>query len=356
MKPTIDKVFPDRETNEHLIKMFQIINYRRLNPIKWYRTEYRTADYIYNELHHIIPRSYCKYHGFEIDNSNTGTIRLRFAEHILVHVYLKQYFLERQDYNVAYANAKTIQYMCGKNQDYINKINGINQEEQNQILLQLQQNSEGIAAAAKHQFNNMTPLEKQKYRKQCSERIHKFWNEMPDKQRIQIGKNISERLNNRSQTEKDIQYSKMRKTKQNWTNEMKQRIANYSSAISSKTWASYSPEERQRRCNNISKGTKNAMAKIPAEIKAEYSKRAAKTLSENCKKRSVKRKQELHIAYGKYHIGAKAMSNDQTHHWRYVSVNEQQEYLNNGYVFGNHSKEWLKQGMVKLSKGHYGFI
>ncbi len=111
MKPTSDEVFPDKETNEHLIKMFQIINYRRLNPIKWCRTEYRTADYIYNELHHIIPRSYCKYHGFEIDNSNNGTVRLRFAEHILVHVYLKRYFFERQDYGVAYANAKTIQYM-----------------------------------------------------------------------------------------------------------------------------------------------------------------------------------------------------------------------------------------------------
>ena len=47
------------------------------------------------------------------------------------------------------------------------------------------------------------------------------------------------------------------------------------------------------------------------------------------------------------------MSNDITHHWRYVSKDEQQTYLYNGYVFGNHSKDWLKLGYVKISKGHY---
>jgi len=46
--------------------------------------------------------------------------------------------------------------MCGKNKDYISKVNGINTEEQKQILDLLQSNREDYAKASKHQINSMS--------------------------------------------------------------------------------------------------------------------------------------------------------------------------------------------------------
>lgn len=112
-------------------------------------------------------------------------------------------------------------------------------------------------------------------------------------------------------------------------------------------------EERLRRLNNISIGTRHAMLNIDPIIRRDQINRAAKTLSKNCKARSEERKAELAVNYAKYHIGSKAMSNPETHHWRYVSKEQQPHYLKMGYIFGNLSKEWIKSGYVKIAKGKY---
>lgn len=354
MKPTIEQVYPDKDTNEHLIKMFQLIDYRRQNPLKWYRTEYRTDEYVYNELHHIIPRAYCKYHNYDLDNSDEGTIRLRYAEHVLIHVYLKRYFLEKKDYDVAYANAKTIQYMCGKNKDYISKVNGINTEEQKQILDLLQSNREDYAKASKHQMNSMSSEKLQTKSINQSKRMHEFWNNMSDDERHQYVSKIKDGINSRSQDEKDLQYKNVAKTRSNWSDEMKQQVALNTSKTSSKTWNSYSAEEYEQRKKNISAGTKKAMEKLDKEKWKQSRIQAAKTLSRTCQNRTQAEKEQITKNYQKFHIGSKAMSNDTTHHWRYVATVDQQKYLDMGYVFGNHSKEWILQGLQKIGPGRFG--
>lgn len=247
---TIDTVYPDKESNPILVEMFQIIDFRKHNQLKFIpkRQVKHNNDYTQCRRHHIIPKCYYKYFNIQADNSSKNLICLTHDEHSRVHELLTKYY--------EHDNSALGHYLYGCN--------------------------------------------KKAYILMCA----------------------------------DNKTYKLSETTKN-------------------TWNNYSAEQRKQRCDNISNGTKTAMANIPSNIRQDQIKRAAQTLSINCAKRTATRKAELHQSYGKYHIGSKAMSNDITHHWRYVSKDEQQTYLQNGYVFGNHSKDWLKLGYVKISKGHY---
>lgn len=50
------------------------------------------------------------------------------------------------------------------------------------------------------------------------------------------------------------------------------------------------------------------------------------------------------------------MSNEELHQFRYVCKNDIQKYLNNGWVKGNKSKEWLAQGYIKIKPGKFDKI
>lgn len=355
MKATIEEVFPDKDSNTFLIQMFEIIEYRKRHPLQKIKYEERGEDYIYNERHHIIPQNYCKYHNVEVDESSEGTVNLKFSEHILVHLLLKKYFLEKKDYDVGYANAKTISYMCGKNKDYIEKVEGINQNDRNLILEILDSNKQDLALASKHQFEKMSDEEKSNFSRKRSIASFNFWKTTSDEYRKQFGNTISNSLRNRPQEKKDLQYKHAADTRANWDQDMKDKVAQSSSEVSSRTWRSYSEEERKDRCDNISKGTKTAMDKISPERKAEMIRKSKIGLAKAIANRSEERTKEISETHRKYHTGSRAMSNDDIHHWRYVCKDEQDAYLKNGYVFGKHDKIWQAQGMVKIGPGRYGY-
>lgn len=168
--------------------------------------------------------------------------------------------------------------------------------------------------------------------------VREQWSNAARNRSPEVKKQILERRQltnaNKSQQEKDL-------------------IFKHASKAQKAVWSSMTDEQRKQRAKNISEGTKKAMAKIDQQEWKESRRRAAQTLSDNCKARTEERREELAINYARYHIGSRAMSNPLTHHWRYVSEDEQPEYLKNGYVFGNLSKEWIKQGYVKVAKGRY---
>lgn len=163
----------------------------------------------------------------------------------------------------------------------------------------------------------------------------------------------SKAARNRSPIEKKQILERRLQTNANKTQQEKDLIFKHASKAQLKVWSSMTDEQRKQRAKNISEGTRKAMAKIDPYAWKESRKHAAKTLSDKCKARSEERRAEVSANHAKYHIGSKAMSNPLTHHWRYVSENEQAEYLKNGYVFGNLSKDWIAQGYVKVSKGRY---
>lgn len=163
----------------------------------------------------------------------------------------------------------------------------------------------------------------------------------------------SKAARNRSPAEKKQILERRLQTNANKSQQEKDLIFKHASKAQLKVWSSMTDEQRKQRAKNISEGTKKAMAKIDQQEWKESRQRAGKTLSDKCKARTVERREELAVNYARYHVGSKAMSNPLTHHWRYVSEDQQDSYLKNGYVFGNLSKEWIAQGYVKVAKGRY---
>lgn len=168
-----------------------------------------------------------------------------------------------------------------------------------------------------------------------------------------VRENWSNAARNRSPEEKKKILERRLQTNTNKSQKEKDLIFKHASIAQRNVWRSLTNEQRKQRNKNISKGTKKAMAKIDPQKWKESRMRGGKTLSNVCKTRSNERRKELSKHYAKYHIGSKAMSNPITHHWRYVSKDEQNQYLQNGYIFGNLSKEWVAQGYIKKTKGKY---
>ena len=341
--PTLDIVFPDRHTNPILIEMFKLIKFRQQHQLVKNKT--------YCEKHHIIPRCFSKYHGYDIDNSAENIVYLSYIEHVKIHIYLKDYFLAKHDYNVGFANAKAITYMLGKNKSSIHELTQADEQWLNNIA---EQNKPFNKAATQHQIQKMSDAEKIQFRKACSEASKKFWQNATDSYRKEFGKTVSNALLSRTQEEKDLQYQHMLETKANWDTDMKNYIKQLTSELSLSVWNSYDEDQYNARCTNISIGTKKAMAKLSPEKKAEMAKKAGINWKKAYAKKSQQEKNKINKKKAKYHLDSKAMSNDLTHHWRYVAAKDQQAYLEKGYVFGNHVKIWLEQGLVKLKPGYYG--
>lgn len=245
--------------------------------------------------------------------------------------------------------------MCCKNKDYIKKIEGMNQEDISLILNILDSNKQDNALASKHQFDRMSESEKSELSQKRSKLSLDFWKTVTDQYRKEFGETISKSLKNRSRERKDIQYKHAADTRANWSQEMKNKVAQSSSRTSLKTWNSYTEEERKERCDNISKGTKAAMDKISPEKKAEMIEKSKVEFAKSIANRSEEKRKEVSEIHRKYHTGSRAMSNDDIHHWRYVCKDEQDKYLKNGYVFGRHDKIWKEQGMVLIGPGRYGY-
>ena len=135
---TIEIAFPDKETNTNLIKMFKIINFRQKNQLKYIQPLKRQSDYVYCELHHIIPKSLYRLYDLPIDNSVANTIYLTYVEHIKVHLFLRDYYKECNNLAMYHAMADAVRYFGGLDLEKISL-----KEEKNEIeyiLKQLEQN------------------------------------------------------------------------------------------------------------------------------------------------------------------------------------------------------------------------
>ena len=138
-KITFEKAFPEKETNSNLIQMFNIINSRKKNPL--HKHSIKDSDqknYIYCEKHHIIPVSWYKSNKFEPDNSDYNTVNLTFQEHVLVHVFLKKYYRDIDNFYMFGAMAKSITRICYGNQMKINLLEYGSKEEKDTILRELE--------------------------------------------------------------------------------------------------------------------------------------------------------------------------------------------------------------------------
>ena len=132
--------------NKWIQKMYAILDNRRIHPLVQIKyNALKPKDYIYCELHHIIPKSWFRQRKLQIDNSQENIIALTAIEHLKVHGYLRNYFDEIGDIKQKYANADAINRMCKGNQEFIDavlkdipldKFNAI-YEENKKIALQL---------------------------------------------------------------------------------------------------------------------------------------------------------------------------------------------------------------------------
>lgn len=123
MKLTIKTIYADRQTNQFLIKMFQIIDYRKLHPLTFLPLKERTKNYIQVRRHHIIPKSFFRKHKLKIDNSPNNLVLLTCEEHIKVHILLCQYFKDKHDIQMYYAMVRALSFLNSQiTNDIIDKL------------------------------------------------------------------------------------------------------------------------------------------------------------------------------------------------------------------------------------------
>lgn len=254
MNISIATVYPDKASNPYLIEMFQLIAFRRANPLTFIRAcrknkqpkyvKQKHIEYIPCQKHHIIPKCVFNFYHLKIDESFENTIYLTKSEHAKVHRLLQKYYESKPQ------KTHEIFYYIGGNRKAANLLDAI---------------------------------------------------QKPAKS----------------------------------------------------SWEAYNEEQRQQRCKNISIGTKHAMTSFSKEKKEQIHQRLLIGTKLGLKNIDPKIKEQQRIGIKKYHLGSIMMSNEELHQFRYVSKNEIQQYLDNGWVKGNKSKEWIAQGYIKIKPGKF---
>ena len=149
--------------SEFYIRMRNIIDYRRNTPPTTAKVQ----------RHHIIPKSWYAHHDLQCDNSKDNLITVTPAEHLQLHVLLKQYFKEQNDLDMYYAMALAIDRMTNGNQEFINAI--VNDTaEKDYYLQQYSLNINEAAEATSYRYKQMTPEQRLK----LSQAISNGWKSM----------------------------------------------------------------------------------------------------------------------------------------------------------------------------------
>ena len=334
----------------------------------------RPADYIHCQRHHIVPRIWFYRNNFPVDNSEQNIIILRIDEHLTMHVLLRDYFSEIGNMQMSCAMSYAIDKLTGGNKDFL--IKRMNSEEEYEYFKRIREEnqrhkSQALSFALKTYYANETQeqktarIEKEKdfvrnltpeQRKERRQKIIDYYaNETPEQKAIRSKRN-RQAWNNISIEKRNEISNKIRAAMNSWSDDFKKNKADRALAtrrlneshmtkdeleikkkqrsnIHKQFWLNMSEQQRKIHINKMVAGKMNR----PDELKRITSEKLSKHMS-------MTLKNQIH------------MSNDTTHHHTRINKNKTEliaDMLRNGYVQGDHTQLWKKQGYVSNGKGYY---
>lgn len=381
-------------SNDNLQQMFQIINNRRMSPLEYKPVAQRSEDYIPSAKHHIIPRSWYKHNGYDVDNSSYNVIRLSIIEHIKVHILLAKYYKDINDNTMYYAMLQSVQFIF---------------------------NGTGLDPMSIELDDDILKILEFVYEDSCkirSKMAKERWENLPEEVKLTHGKKISQALLNMDPIKKAA-YSKLisiarkayltslseeeklrqqnlriessRITVANWSDERRKEVNTrrgvsiskaweelplekklehneHLSKICKQTWENATEEERQQRIANSKAGQKEFWANASDEYKDEYS-QIRKNLwlnmsdaehQEHANKTSIGTKKafanlpddsrERIRANGRKRKGSIHIYNEELKIHKFLSHEKAQYFLENeNYVLGNPERRWKKERLALLT-------
>lgn len=354
---TLEEFYKDVQ-NPFFIRMKSILDYRRQNVLTYISsTKDRPTNYIKCQKHHIIPKSWYRHHGYEIDDTQNNTIYLTPSEHLEIHVLMREYFKSVNDLDMYYAMALAIDKMSNGNIDWINKI--VNDDKEKAFFLKTyEENLDNAAKATMYRYKQMTPeqrallskhisdgwknMDKDAYDSLCSKRStigKKLWKDPSYKTGSEEWKQHQSESQkqawaNKSDIQKEIENQKRRETWKNMPEERKQQLRNEQVKIQTELWNAKSKDEKQKHGKKISNSYKNRSA----ESRALQKKRQSESRKKYLASLTEKEKQKMSLE----RRSRKWMSNDNLMISRMVHPNEIQQLLDDGWIFGNKSY-WYKK-------------
>ena len=240
----IEDVFPliDQQSNEYLIKAFDIIHKRQQNVLPYIqKVKNRPANYVQVRQHHIIPRSYFYQHKLDVDSSNYNMVNVTVYEHAVIHYCYAQYFKAKGDLYMFAAMAKSINYMKSTDLKYFLDLPDDNLDKQAYIEL-LDKQAELISLAQSYTSSN-------------------WWKSMSNEQKQKRSQKIKTTISNWSDEKrkrhKELAAKNSQETRKNWTDDKKQKYSEHASKVQKKRWNSMSDQTYADFCTAVSNGMNN---------------------------------------------------------------------------------------------------
>ena len=361
---TINEFYKD-QTNPFFIRMKQILDYRRQNMLTNINSiKDRPKNYIKCQKHHIIPKSWYRHHGYEIDNSPTNIIYLTPGEHLEVHVLMREYFKSINDLDMYYAMALAIDKMSNGNDEWINRI--VNDDKEKAFFLKIyEENLNKAAEATSYRYKQMTPEQRALLSKHISDGWKNMNKDTYDKlcdNRVEIGKMLwkdssyktgSEEWKqhqsesqkrawaNKSDIQREIENQKRSETWKNMPEERKQQLRNEQVKIQKDRWEKTTKEQKEQHAKKISNAYWNKSQEerdLHQQHRKESMKRHYANLTPEQRKQLSKRNSEKIK-------GRVWMSNDKQMKTKQVKPEQVNELLAQGWIFGNkvHKYKKIKQ-------------
>lgn len=138
----------------------------------FYRQKYKLDQNIYQERHHIIPRYFYKINKLRIDGSIKNIVNLTAKEHILAHLYLYKYYLQK-DKKFANYNLLGIFHLCNKQLSIFQDI--ITNEDKSFFLNIIDKNKQEYTKIRSKISSKLIHTEKTKEKIALSERLEKHY-------------------------------------------------------------------------------------------------------------------------------------------------------------------------------------
>lgn len=396
----VDQVFPDKDSNEHLKKMFKIIEFRRQNPLIHLPLKDRDGTYVVSYRHHIVPKAWFKLHKQPIDNTKANIIRLTILEHLEVHILLKNYFRSIGDENLACKMALAISEICSMDISRALATNEIS-ELDSSLMAETEKNaSDSIIAHSKVAKAHWEALTEDQHKEHGNKVSQALLNMPEDRKRIyceNLSKHTSQRWASLSEEKRqewiDHATEARNKTKASWSEEKKKEVsANQSkglkafwksasmefreqyAAVQSKSqkrhWESLSEEERQAKIAKSASGLqrhwkeaseeyhenyrrihRDIWVNMSSEEKIEHS-RKTKIGTRNAFAAMTKDEYEAmcqkHAEAGKLRRGSVHVYKENPRDHKFVYPDEAKNLVENfGFKYGNPSRRWKKEDEMK---------
>lgn len=350
----LENVFSDMN-DENFKKMYEIIKFRQNNVLKKVPVSKRDKNYVYCESHHIIPKSWFKIHKLKIDNSSCNVINLTAKEHILVHIYLRKYF-ENKNTKMFYCMTNALLKMIHGNKELLENL------QSDESVLQFVANE--IEESKKHVsqirrlsnikfWSNLSDSDCTARKQTLRERQKNFWKNMNKLERLELLQKIKLGWKNKTKEEKL---------------KIREKVSQSLKEYHSNALKNMSEEEKSIRKKWYSEHSREMWEKRSEEERIEISKKISNSLKNNKHISSIRRKMHEDMSEDKKRKRIEMIKERNKETWnikdpekKKIQIARMTEsnqgriwmYNNEGNVIHpkkEHEEEYLKLGYVKGRK------